>query len=240
MAINIRATVEASERWKRNHDTEARHYSTPRRGSLVRQVNVSIERRPLGSSMVDSRWELAPSVRFPWLGAARAAPGQHRRNQTYPPVPEPTIPGRTRSYPPAPNRTRTIPNTGELARPLTNGYIHWPWDEGAMRDVRHTWSRLSRFSPGHREPDHLTGRIYRPTDRTPVSSAIWIPPWPRPRPGSSPVRYRWPRPTWGITDRPTHQYPRPSGYRQFEAQRVGHQRSDTAEDAPPCQTVIRQ
>ena len=36
--------------------------------------------------------------------------------------------------------------------------------------------------------------------------------WSRTRPGPGPVRYRWPRPTWRITDRPTHQYPRPSGY----------------------------
>ena len=63
--------------------------------------------RPTGSPVVDSMWELAPSVRCPWLGAARAAPGQHRRNRTYPSVPNPT---------------------GEPARPLTNGYSHWPWD----------------------------------------------------------------------------------------------------------------
>ena len=53
---------------------------------------------------------------------------------------------------------------------------------------------------------------YRPTDPS-VPSALWILPWARPRLGPGPVNYRWPGPTWGITDRPTHQYPRPSGYR---------------------------
>ena len=73
------------------------------------------ERRSMGSPMVDSRWELAPSVRFPWLGAAQA------------------------------DQFNT----------------HW--------------------SPGDGASD---------TDR-------WVPSWP--------VfdKYRWPGPTWGITDRPT-------------------------------------
>ena len=35
-------------------------------------LNRNIERRSMGSPMVDSRWELAHGVRFPWLGAAQA------------------------------------------------------------------------------------------------------------------------------------------------------------------------
>ena len=67
--------------------------------------------------------------------------------------------------------------------------------------VRCPWLISAPMTPGRRFTN-------RPTD-TPLPSTPWIPSWP-----SS-------RPAWGITNRPTHQYPRPSGYSNGRGSEVG-------------------
>ena len=86
-------------------------------------------------------------------------------------------------------------------------------------------SRLTRFSPGQRKPNHLIGRIYRPTDHGschgwgPVQDRVPSNTGDRARPGELP------------TDQTTSTLG-PLDTAMADAPRVGCQRSDTAKPPP--------
>ena len=80
-----------------------------------------IERRPMGSPIVDSRWELAPSARCHWLGDAQA--GQVDTNRS----PEDATKNADRWVPPWP--------VFDMCDDSTSGAPDWP-------SFRHLWVRL--------------------------------------------------------------------------------------------------
>ena len=94
---------------------------------------------------------------------------------------------------------RTSSPLGQGRLPLTMGREGGVWRQALLITSRPVLSAVSR-------PNLLT----RPTDQ-----------YPRYRHGRGPFRYRWPLSAWGITDRPTHQYPWPSGYRHGRGSESG-------------------
>ena len=134
------------------------------------------ERRSMGSPMVDSRWLLAPSVRFPWLGAAQAGQVDTHRSprdaasntdQWVPPWPIFDRFGVSASGSPDwvrlhQDKHRRIllpyPDDATTVSHRTNLFLTVCVTSGTSD------SRLARFSPEQRKPNILTGRRYRSTE----------------------------------------------------------------------------
>ena len=122
------------------------------------------ERQSMGSPMVDSRWELTPSVRFPWLGAAQAGQVDTHCSHSWVRPHDTGCPDSAASkvdrwvHPWSTLGGSWHPASGYCTHPYPtephtlnrhNGLSHWSGDDGAVRDIRGTPdSRLTRFSPG--------------------------------------------------------------------------------------------
>ena len=204
----------------------------------------------MGSPMVDSRWELTPSVRFPWLGVspgeARWWPIHDARNSPTSVLlvrhnerrsmgsPWSTFGGSANPASGFPNWVllrlwqdeprwhyhrippyQSVPNRFQLYQPTwtkpANQLVPWPMVEAidhGMRGRCLTSSapdlRPARFSLGQREPDRFTGRRYPPTDRHTSTLGPLDPAMAEAPPRTEYVKYRWPGPTWGITDQPVY------------------------------------